>query len=205
MGFDPIEEVIAAIQHGEIIVLTDDENRENEGDLIAAAQHADAAVVNFMVTWGRGLFCAPLAPELAEKIGLTEPVGNHDPRHTAFTQSVDAVEGTTTGVSAADRARTVATLLKKNSSLDDFYSPGHLFPLIARQGGVLERPGHTEAAVDLARLAGLAPAGVLCEILSPDGTMARVPELLRFKEKHGLKMGSVADLIAYRKKLSDLL
>ena len=205
MGFDPIEEVIAAYGRGEIVIITDDENRENEGDLIAAASHADAGVVNFMVTHGRGLFCVPLAPEIAARLGLAQPDGNHDPRCTCFTQSVDAVRGTTTGVSAFDRAETVARLMDPAATLDDFYTPGHVFPLIARPGGVLRRAGHTEAAVDLARLAGLTPAGVICEIMSDDGTMARLPQLDEFRKKHGLKWGTVADLIAYRRRHEQLI
>ena len=145
--------------------------------------------------------CAPRCRRNT-RLGLAEPAGKHDPRHTAFTQSVDAVEGTTTGVSAFDRARTVARLVDSASTLEDFYSPGHLFPLIARPGGVLERPGHTEASVDMAVLAGLPPVAVLCEILKDDGTMARVPDLELYAKKHHLKMGSVADLIAYRRRLN---
>ena len=198
MEFDPIEEVTAAYGRGEIVIITDDENRENEGDLIAAAATADAQTVNFMLIHARGLFCVPLAPEIAARLGLAQPAGKHDPRCTCFTQSVDAVEGTTTGVSAFDRAATVRKLMDENATLDDFYTPGHVFPLIARPGGVLERPGHTEAAVDLARLAGLPPGGVLCEILNPDGTMARLPQLLEFKRKFNLKMGSVEALKQYR-------
>ncbi|MBS1371027.1 MAG: 3,4-dihydroxy-2-butanone-4-phosphate synthase [Lentisphaeria bacterium] len=197
MGFDPIEEVIAAYGRGEIVIITDDEDRENEGDLIAAATLSDAATVNFMVTHGRGLFCVPLAPEIAARIGLAQPEGKHDPRCTCFTQSVDAVAGTTTGVSAFDRAETVRRLMDETATLEEFYTPGHVFPLIARAGGVLERPGHTEASVDLARLAGLPPGGVLCEILNPDGTMARVPQLLEFKQRFNLKMGSVEALRAH--------
>ncbi len=200
MEFDPIEEVIAAIGRGEMVVITDDEDRENEGDLIAAASLTDANIVNFMVTHGRGLFCVPLAPEIAGRLGLAQPEGKHDPRCTCFTQSVDAVDGTTTGVSAFDRAQTVQALMNPASTLDDFYTPGHVFPLIAKAGGVLERPGHTEAAVDLARLAGLPPGGVLCEILSADGTMARLPELLEFRSRFHLKLGSVAALIAMLRK-----
>ncbi|HJH04462.1 3,4-dihydroxy-2-butanone-4-phosphate synthase [Victivallis vadensis] len=200
--FDPIEDVIAAIGRGELVIVTDDEGRENEGDLIGAGAFADAAMLNFMVTHARGLLCAPLSAEYAARLGLAEPAGKHDPRHTAFTQSVDAVEGTTTGVSAFDRARTVARLVDPASTLEDFYSPGHLFPLIARPGGVLERPGHTEASVDMAVLAGLPPVAVLCEILKDDGTMARVPDLELYAKKHHLKMGSVADLIAYRRRLN---
>ncbi len=198
--FDAIEEVIAAFGRGEVVILTDDENRENEGDLVGAGVHADAGMVNFLVTYGRGLLCAPLSAGYARRLGLAEPEGKHDPRHTAFTQSVDAIAGNTTGVSAFDRARTVAALVNPASTLDDFYSPGHLFPLIARPGGVMERPGHTEAVVDLALLSGLPPVGVLCEILNEDGTMARIPQLEVFRRRHGLKMGCVADLIAFRQK-----
>ncbi len=197
--FDPIEDVIAAFGRGEVVILTDDEERENEGDLVGAGVFADASMVNFLVTHGRGLLCAPLSEAYARRLGLAEPPGKHDPRHTAFTQSVDAVAGNTTGVSAFDRARTVAALADPGSTLDDFYSPGHLFPLIARPGGVLERPGHTEAVVDLAVLSGLPPVGVLCEILNGDGTMARVPQLELFRREHHLKMGCVADLIEYRR------
>ncbi len=197
MTFDPIEEVIAAVGRGEMVVITDDEDRENEGDLIAAASLTTPEIVNFMVTHGRGLFCVPLAPEIAVRLSLAQPTGKHDPRCTCFTQSVDAVEGTTTGVSAFDRAVTVKKLVEPVATIDDFYTPGHIFPLIARPGGVLERAGHTEAAVDLARLAGLPPAGVLCEILNPDGTMARLPDLLKFREEFKLKLGNVAALIRY--------
>lgn len=197
--FDPIEEVIAAVGCGELVVLVDDENRENEGDLICAGSLADAKMINFMVTWGRGVLCAPMSLAFAARLGLKEVEGRHDPRHTAFTQSVDVIEGTTTGVSAFDRALTVQALADESSILDDFYSPGHVFPLIARPGGVLERPGHTEATVDIARLAGQPAVGVLCEILNEDGTMARVPQLEGFAWRFGLKMGSVADLIEYRK------
>jgi len=200
MEFDPIEEVIAAFGRGETVIITDDENRENEGDFIAAASLTTGETVNFMVTHGRGLFCVPLAPEIAARIGLAQPGGKHDPRCTCFTQSVDAVEGTTTGVSAFDRANTVQALMKPDATFDDFYTPGHVFPLIAKAGGVLERPGHTEASVDLARLAGLPPGGVLCEILNPDGTMARLPQLLVLRQTLRLKLGSVAALIAYLKK-----
>lgn len=199
MSFSPIEEVIAAIGRGEIVIITDDENRENEGDLIAAAALITPQKVNFMLIHGRGLFCVPLDSSIATRLSLTQPHGKHDPRCTCFTQSVDAINGTTTGVSAFDRAKTVQELVRQDSSLSDFYSPGHVFPLIARDGGVLVRPGHTEAAVDLARLAGLPPAGVLCEILNPDGTMARIPNLIPFAKEYNLKIGSVASLIEYLK------
>lgn len=200
MKFDPIEEVIAAFGRGEIVVVTDDEDRENEGDLIAAASLATPETVNFMVTHGRGLLCAPLAPEIAARLNLAQPGGKHDPRCTCFTQSVDAVAGTTTGVSAFDRAITIRKLMEPGSTIDDFYTPGHLFPLIARPGGVLERDGHTEATVDLARLAGLPPGGILCEILSADGTMARLPELMEFSRRYGLKIGTVEQLCNYLQK-----
>lgn len=199
MSFSPIEELVAAIGRGEIVIITDDENRENEGDLIAAAALTTPQTVNFMLTYGRGLFCVPLDSGIAARLSLAQPQGKHDPRCTCFTQSVDAIDGTTTGVSAFDRAKTVQELVRSDSCLDNFYTPGHVFPLIARNGGVLTRPGHTETAVDLARLAGLPPAGVLCEILNPDGTMARMPDLIPFAQEHNLKMGSVASLIEYLK------
>ena len=167
--------------------------------LIAAAALTTPQTVNFMLTHGRGLFCVPLDSGIAARLSLAQPHGKHDPRCTCFTQSVDAITGTTTGVSAFDRAKTVQELVRLDSTLEDFYTPGHVFPLIARDGGVLTRPGHTEAAVDLARLAGLPPAGVLCEILNPDGTMARMPDLIPFAKSHNLKMGSVASLIEYLK------
>ena len=197
--FDAVEAVVAAIGRGEIVIITDDEDRENEGDFIAAADFATPETINFMITHGRGLLCAPLTARRAAELDLAEPAGNHDPRRTAFSQSVDAIRGNTTGVSAFDRARTVAALNDPVSRPADFYSPGHLFPLIAREGGVLTRDGHTEATVDLAALAGLRPAGILCEILNPDGTMARLPELLKIAGRFQLRIGSVADLIAYRR------
>jgi 3,4-dihydroxy 2-butanone 4-phosphate synthase/GTP cyclohydrolase II len=193
--FDPIEEMV---------VVTDDENRENEGDLIAAAANITPEIINFMVTYGRGLVCVPLTEKRANEVGLFNQCLD-DPFKTAFTQSVDAKEGTTTGISAFDRATTVKALIDPASSADDFIMPGHVFPLIARRGGVLRRAGHTETAVDLARLAGLEPAGVICEIMSEDGSMARVPELDNFRKKHNLKWCSVADLIAYRRKSEVLI
>ncbi len=202
--FDPIEEVVAALKKGEMVVVTDDENRENEGDLIAAAANITPEIINFMVTYGRGLVCVPLTEKRANEVGLFNQCLD-DPFKTAFTQSVDAKEGTTTGISAFDRATTVKALIDPASSADDFIMPGHVFPLIARRGGVLRRAGHTETAVDLARLAGLEPAGVICEIMSEDGTMARVPELDVFRKKHDLKWCSVADLIAYRRKSEVLI
>jgi 3,4-dihydroxy 2-butanone 4-phosphate synthase/GTP cyclohydrolase II len=195
----PIPEVLAALQRGEIVVVVDDEGRENEGDLIVAAEHATAAAINFMAMHGRGLICLALMPERCSDLNLPAMVQqNTDTHGTAFTVSIDAREGTTTGISAADRALTVAKALDPAARPDDFRRPGHIFPLQARPGGVLRRAGHTEAAVDMARLAGLQPAGVICEILNPDGTMARLPQLLEFAREHGLLVTSVAQLIAYR-------
>lgn len=198
--FDDIEDVIRAFAAGEMVVLTDDENRENEGDLVVAASKATPETINFMAKHGRGLICAPLTEERARTLGLHEMAPSEDPFRTAFTVSVDAKEGVTTGISAFDRANTIAALIDPSSARADFVVPGHVFPLIARPGGVLRRAGHTEAAVDLAVLAGLYPAGVICEIMNDDGSMARFPELDEFRKKHGLKWCSIADLIAYRRK-----
>lgn len=195
-----IEEAVAALAAGEIIVLTDDEDRENEGDLICAGAFATPEAVNFMVTYGRGVLCVPVVPEVASRLNLALPPGKHDPRGTAFSQSLDAVCGTTTGVSAFDRARTIAEILRPDSSADDFYTPGHVYPLLGRPGGVLERAGHTEGTLDLVRLAGLPPVGVLCEILNADGTMARMPDLELFTARHRLKLATIADLVAYLRK-----
>lgn len=198
--FDPVEDLIDAIRNGEMIIIADDENRENEGDLVVAAAHATPQVINFMATHARGLICVPIGEKRAAELNLTTPTSLSDPFGTAFTQSVDARGVTTTGISAYDRAATVATLLDPEAGPNSFVSPGHLFPLIARPGGVLRRAGHTEAAVDFARLAGLTPAGVICEIMNDDGTMARLPQLDKFRKKHNLKWGTVADLIAYRRR-----
>jgi 3,4-dihydroxy 2-butanone 4-phosphate synthase / GTP cyclohydrolase II len=200
--FDPIEEAIAAVGRGELVVVADDAHRENEGDLIVAAEKADDAAINFMVRHGRGLVCVALPRDRLDALGIARMAmrGEGDAFQTAFMESVDAAQGITTGISAHDRARTVRVLVDPAATRGDLVSPGHMFPLAARDGGVLLRAGHTEAAVDLARLAGLAPAGVICEILHEDGTMARLPELRAFAEAHGLKMVSVADLIAYRRR-----
>lgn len=203
--FSPVEELIADIRAGKMVVITDDENRENEGDLIAAAELATPETISFMAHHACGLVCVPLAPELAEPIGLSTNASLHDPFGTAFTQSVDVRKGTTTGISAYDRIATVKALIDGKSHLEDFITPGHLFPLISRPGGVLRRSGHTEAAVDLARLAGLKPAGVICEIMKEDGRMARLDTLAGFAKEHGLKMGTVADLIAYRRRHENLV
>ncbi len=198
--FDPVEKVVAALRRGEMVIITDDENRENEGDLVASAARVTPDIINFMAKHGRGLICVPLAEEVATPLNLVSQASAKDPFRTAFTQSIDCKEGITTGISAFDRARTIETLLDPAVALDDFISPGHVFPLIARNGGVLRRAGHTEAAVDLARIAGLAPAGVICEIMNDDGSMARLPELDAFRKKHGLLWGSIADIIAFRRR-----
>ena len=205
IAFDPIEDLVADIKAGRMVIITDDENRENEGDLVLAAANVTPEAITFMATHARGLICAPLTAERAAEINLSTPASLSDPFGTAFTQRVAARKGTTTGISAFDRARTVRTLIDPAASAADFVSPGHLFPLIARPGGVLRRAGHTEAAVDLARLAGLTPAGVICEIMNDDGTMARIPQLDEFRKKHNLKWGTVAELIAYRRRHEHLI
>jgi 3,4-dihydroxy 2-butanone 4-phosphate synthase/GTP cyclohydrolase II len=198
--FDPIEEVLEEVRAGRMIVVTDDADRENEGDLVMAAEKITPAAVNFMAMYGRGLICTPITEERAKQLGLQRMVlENRESHRTDFTVSVDATHGITTGISAHDRARTIQILGDPKSKPEDLVQPGHVFPLRAKPGGVLQRTGHTEASVDLARLAGLQPAGVLCEILNPDGTMARLPELQKFRRKHKLKMCSIEDLVAYRR------
>ena len=199
------EELIAAVAAGEMVVLTDDESRENEGDLIMAAEAVTPEAVNFMAKYGRGLICAPLMRQRAEELELREMARPDDPYHTAFTVSVDVRQGTTTGISAHDRAKTVTALADPRTRREDLIVPGHVFPLIARDGGVLVRAGHTEATVDLARLAGFAPVGVICEIMNEDGTMARVPDLEQFVARHGLKWGCIADLISFRRRTESLV
>lgn len=204
--FDSIEDVLRDIRAGKLVVVTDDEDRENEGDLVMAAEKITADAVNFMATHGRGLICAPITEERAEQLGLQRMVlENRESYRTDFTVSVDAASGVTTGISAHDRARTIEVLVDPKAKPQDLVQPGHVFPLRAKPGGVLRRAGHTEASVDLARLAGLAPAGVLCEILNADGTMARLPELLRFRKRHRLKLCSIRDLIAYRRSRERLI
>ena len=183
-----------------MIIITDDEGRENEGDLVAAAELITPETVNFMVTHARGLLCAPITRQRALELGLNEMTRNTDPLGTCFTISVDASQDTTTGISAQDRARTIRALADPTALGDAFHSPGHVFPLMGRPGGVLVRAGHTEASLDLLHLAGLTPAAAICEIMNPDGTMARLPNLQTFAREHGLKMGCVADLIAFRRK-----
>ena len=199
MKSSTIPEVIEDIRNGKMIVLVDNEDRENEGDLVIAAEHCTPEIINFMATHGRGLICAPMTQKRAIKLGLELMVqDNTDKYGTAFTVSVDAKDGTTTGISAHDRAKTVQVLLDENTLPDDLRKPGHIFPLAARKGGVLVRAGHTEGSVDLPRLAGLKPAGVICEILNEDGSMARRPDLDKFAAKHGLKIATISDLIKYR-------
>lgn len=194
-----VERAMADFRDGRMVILTDDEDRENEGDLILAAEKVTPQAVNFMATHGRGLICVTMTAEKAKKLNLPLMVrDNQSPFQTAFTISVEAARGVTTGISAADRAKTIATVADPESVESDLVSPGHVFPLIAREGGVLVRTGQTEGSVDLARLSGLVPSGVLCEIMNEDGTMARRPDLLAFAKKHGLAMLSVADIIAYR-------
>lgn len=196
--FNTIEEAIADIRQGKMIIVVDDENRENEGDLVMAAEKATPEAITFMATYGRGLICIPIIGERLDELQIP-PMVQRPTEHmgTAFTVSVDA-RRTTTGISAHERALTIATIIDPSSGPEDLVRPGHIFPLRAKEGGVLRRPGHTEAAVDLARLAGLYPAGVICEILNDDGTMARVPQLVEFAARHGLKIITIADLISYR-------
>jgi 3,4-dihydroxy 2-butanone 4-phosphate synthase/GTP cyclohydrolase II len=204
--FATIDEAIEEIRAGRMVVVCDDEDRENEGDLTLAAQFATPEAINFMAKEGRGLICLALPPERCDELGLDLMAAkNESPFETAFTVSIEAREGVTTGISAADRARTVQVAIDPSSAPRDLVQPGHVFPLKAKPGGVLERTGQTEAAVDLARLAGLNPAGVICEVMNDDGTMARVPDLVGYCERHGLKMITVADLIAYRRKHDKLV
>jgi 3,4-dihydroxy 2-butanone 4-phosphate synthase/GTP cyclohydrolase II len=195
----PIEEALAEIRAGRMIVLMDDEDRENEGDLCMAAEKVTPDAINFMAKHGRGLICLPVTPERAEQLGLSSMAReNNSPLGTAFTVSIDARHGITHGQSAADRTTTILTAIRDGATPHDLVTPGHVFPLVARKGGVLVRTGQTEGAVDLSRLAGLKPAGVICEIMRDDGTMARLPDLEIFAERHKLKIATVADLIQYR-------
>jgi 3,4-dihydroxy 2-butanone 4-phosphate synthase / GTP cyclohydrolase II len=195
----PIEEIIEVAKSGRMFILIDDESRENEGDLVIPAQHCDPGKVNFMAKHGRGLICLALTRQRVEQLGLPLMAhGNESRLSTAFTVSIEAREGITTGISAADRARTVQVAIDPGSTRADLATPGHIFPVMARDGGVLVRAGHTEAAVDIARLAGFSPAGVICEIMNDDGTMARLPDLVAFAQRHNLKVAKIADLISYR-------
>jgi 3,4-dihydroxy 2-butanone 4-phosphate synthase / GTP cyclohydrolase II len=198
--FAPIEEVIAAIARGEMIVMVDDEDRENEGDLIMAAQFATPENIAFIVRYSSGVVVAPISGDRCDDLRLPLMVEHNTESHrTAFTISVDLIEGTTTGISAADRAATLRALADPEENFSSFARPGHIFPLRAREGGVLKRAGHTEAAVDLARMAGLEPAGIICEIINDDGSMSRLPELIEFSRKHNLLLSSIAELIKYRR------
>ncbi len=204
--FSPIEELLKDIKAGKMIILLDDENRENEGDLLIASEKITPEDVNFMTKYARGLICMPVTEETAgEKKFDFMTDKNTDSKHTNFTISVDYKHGTTTGISAFDRYKTIKAIIDKKTQPSDFARPGHMFPLVAREGGVLVRAGHTEAAVDLARLAGLMPSGVICEIMNEDGTMSRYPELVAFAEKHGLKLGTIQDLIEYRRRSEKLV
>ncbi|ASS75061.1 3,4-dihydroxy-2-butanone-4-phosphate synthase [Tumebacillus algifaecis] len=198
--FHGIEVAVEDLKQGKVVIVVDDEDRENEGDFIALADKVSAATINFMITHGRGLVCVPITEERATALNLRPMVSHNTDQHgTAFTVSIDAKVGTTTGISAYERAVTIERMIEDGASGDDFKKPGHIFPLVARDGGVLRRAGHTEAAIDLALLAGSYPAGVICEILNADGTMARVPDLKKIAEEHDIKMITIADLIAYRK------
>ncbi|MBP6964005.1 MAG: bifunctional 3,4-dihydroxy-2-butanone-4-phosphate synthase/GTP cyclohydrolase II [Armatimonadetes bacterium] len=206
MAFCSIEEAIQEIREGKILVVVDDEDRENEGDFIMAAEHITPDAINFMAKHGRGMICLPMTRKRAEELNLSMMVGHNTALlGTPFTVTIDAVHGTTTGISAYDRAHTIKVAIDPATKPSDLARPGHIFPLVAKDGGVLKRSGHTEAVVDFARLAGLYPAGVLCEIMSEDGTMARLPELQSLAEEFGLKIATIADLIKYRRRTEKLI
>jgi len=205
-GLVPIEEIIDEARNGRMFILVDDEDRENEGDLVIPAQMATPDAINFMAKHGRGLICLALSKDRVDQLGLGLMSRHNGTRHeTAFTTSIEAKEGVTTGISAADRARTVSVAIDAANGPEQIVTPGHVFPLVAKEGGVLVRAGHTEAAVDVARLAGLNPSGVICEIMREDGAMARLDDLIAFAETHGLKIGTIRDLIAYRLKKDNLV
>ncbi|MBL8645107.1 MAG: 3,4-dihydroxy-2-butanone-4-phosphate synthase [Rhodospirillaceae bacterium] len=201
-----IDEIIEDARNGKMFILVDDEGRENEGDLVIPAQMATPAAINFMAKHGRGLICLSMTRKRCEELRLPMMTTHNETRHaTAFTVSIEAKDGITTGISAADRARTIAVAIDPARTRDDLATPGHVFPLMARDGGVLVRAGHTEAAVDLSRLAGLIPAGVICEIMNDDGSMARMPDLIKFAQLHNIKIATIADLIAYRRRKERLV
>ncbi|KFE33638.1 3,4-dihydroxy-2-butanone-4-phosphate synthase [Thioclava atlantica] len=205
-AISPVEEIIEDARNGKMFILVDHEDRENEGDLVIPAQMATPNAINFMATHGRGLICLSLPGERIDALGLPLMASSNSSRHeTAFTVSIEAREGVSTGISAHDRARTVAVAIDPTRGAADIATPGHVFPLRARDGGVLVRAGHTEAAVDVARLAGLNPSGVICEIMNEDGSMSRLPDLVAFAQKHGLKIGTISDLIAYRRRYDNLV
>ena len=206
VAISPIEDIVADMRAGKIVILVDEEDRENEGDLILAADHVTAEGINFMAKFGRGLICLTLSRERCERLQLPPMTArNGDKKGTAFTASIEAAEGVTTGISAADRARTVQAAVARNAVPADLVQPGHIFPLQAVDGGVLMRAGHTEAGCDLAAMAGCSPASVICEIMKDDGTMARLPDLQLFAAEHGLKIGTIADLIAHRSRVESLI
>ncbi len=201
-----IEEIIIEMRAGRMVILVDEEDRENEGDLVLPAEHVTPEAINFMVTHARGLVCLTITEARAKQIGLTPMArANNSPYSTAFTVSIEAAEGVTTGISAQDRARTIEVAVSRDARPEDIVQPGHIFPIVARPGGVLVRAGHTEAGCDLAQMAGLEPSSVICEILKEDGTMARLPDLIEFARKHGLKIGTIADLIHYRSRHESLV
>ena len=206
MIISSVQEIVAEIKAGRMVILVDEENRENEGDLVLAADFVTPAAINFMATHGRGLICLTLTEERCRQLNLQLMVAaNRSPLGTNFTVSIEAAHGVTTGISVADRARTVQVAVSHEANADDIVQPGHIFPLMAQKGGVLARAGHTEAGCDLAHLAGLAPASVICEILNEDGSMARMPDLVEFAAKHRLKIGAIADLIHYRSQTESLI
>ena len=205
-AFASVEEAVADIRAGRMVVVVDDEDRENEGDLTLAAEFVTPEAINFMARFGRGLICLTLTEERADYLRLGPMTAENTSRYgTAFTESIEAREGVTTGISAADRARTIRVAIDPRSTAADLARPGHVFPLRARKGGVLVRAGQTEASVDLARMAGLVSAGVICEIMNDDGTMARMDDLIPFARRHGLKMGTISDLIEYRRRNDHLV
>jgi len=202
----PTDEIIEEARNGRMFILVDDEDRENEGDLVIPAQMATPEAINFMARFGRGLICLALTPERVRELGLSLMPRHNESRHeTAFTVSIEAKEGVSTGISAPDRAHTIATAIDPGNGPSDLVTPGHVFPLVSRDGGVLVRAGHTEAAVDLARLAGLNPSGVICEIMNDDGTMARRDDLIAFAQRHGLKIATISDLISHRRRHDELV
>jgi 3,4-dihydroxy 2-butanone 4-phosphate synthase/GTP cyclohydrolase II len=206
VAISPVEDIVADMAAGKIVILIDEEDRENEGDLVLAADHVTPEAINFMARYGRGLICLTLTKERCERLQLPPmALRNGDKKGTAFTVSIEAAEGVTTGISAADRSRTVEAAVAKNAKVDDLVQPGHIFPLQAVDGGVLIRAGHTEAGCDLAGMAGCTPASVICEIMNDDGTMARLPDLLLFAAEHGLKIGTIADLIEHRSRNESLI
>ncbi|HEY4067663.1 MAG TPA: bifunctional 3,4-dihydroxy-2-butanone-4-phosphate synthase/GTP cyclohydrolase II [Burkholderiaceae bacterium] len=206
MSISPIPELVAELAAGRMIILVDEEDRENEGDLLIAADHVTPEAINFMARYGRGLICLTLTPERCDRLQLQSMTNRNGTRHgTAFTVSIEAATGVETGISAADRARTVQAAVARDAKASDLVQPGHVFPLRAQEGGVLMRAGHTEAGCDLAGMAGLSPAAVICEVMKDDGTMARLPDLLTFAAEHKLKVGTIADLIEYRSRHETLI